>query len=680
MNTNNSKQKFSARQWLPAMAALVLAGSSPLASASGTLNIGTFDNNNLAGWKGLDSSTVEWDGTQDAGGTGSPGALKVHLVNSSPSDWQSAQAQFDLGSLAFNTSNYWSVSFDVKVDPASATGTDTPFGYIDVVPLGNTWQWLDKLCWIATTPSSTNWQHIEATFLQPYANLDALVFQINDNHFNSDVIYYVDNVKVNPIPFSYIVNHFTNATEAAGWVYQNWSQPGSATWVATPDAGGATPAGSLRLDCNFTNPPAPMEEQVVFQKDIHVDPNLFANVEMDVYLDPASYPMGNGAYPKIEAILNENADYHWVFLGLQNLPAPGAWKHLTFPLATALAANPTITNLNSLILRIDGGGNGNPGPTNTVRVFVDNIKFAQNSPPTLALVNNDLAPGLRLGCTAAKDWQRQGIVTPAATRNYSWVGSSQPVTYSFTITNFPDWNTNPSFEAHLWMINYDTLNNKNDETWSEVDYNGTDVIYIKLKNTSIGTMVFSFNYKTDSAYSTSYTWADELDEPSAVGTWSVTFTPDGMVTLAGPSGATETFALDSSISSRFSGQMSLNFGVTKNADAANNGAFATFSRIDVTGVTNQIAETFAGATLDSSWRLAMNDLAGLWFVPAGTAKWLTWNLPDGGFTLQSGSTLTSWSNLVPPSMYQGSTFKAVPISAASLATGSAFFRLSNSGQ
>lgn len=664
------------QRWLPALAALALVGSASLGWASNGLTLGTFDTSNLSGWKGLNASTIQWVGTQDAGGTSAQGALKVHLPVSTPTSWEPAQTQFDLNSLSFNTSNYWSVSFDIKVDPASCPGTDTAFGYIALVPIGNTWQWQDKICWVPTTAAFTSWQHVEAVFKQPYVNLDALVFQINNSTFSSDVTFYIDNIKVNPVPFSYVVNQFTSAAEAGGWVYQTWSQPGTATWVATPDAGGATSAGSLRLDCNFTNPPAPMEEQTVFQKDVHVDPNLFANLEMDVLVDPSSHPMANGALPQIEAILNANGNYGWIFLGLQDLPTPGTWAHLKFPLAGPLAANSAVTNLNSLILRVDGGGNGNPGPTNSVRLFVDNIKFSQNSPPTLVLIDNDLAAGLRLGCTDLKPWQRQGIVTPAATRNYTWVGRSQPVTYSFTITNFPDATTNPNFEVHLWMINYDTLNNQNDETWSEVDYNGTDVVCLKLRN--YGLMgEFSFNYKTESAYSTSYNFVDSLYDLSLLGTWSVTFTPDGLVTLTGPSGATEAFALDPNVAARFSGHMSLNFGVTKNGDEANDGAFATFSAINVTGVPNPIAETFAGAALNSSWRPALNDQAGFWFVPADTAKWLTWNLPDGGFTLQSTPSLTgAWTPAtVPASAYQGATARWIPISRSALSSGSAFFRL-----
>jgi hypothetical protein len=77
--------------------------------------------------------------------------------------------------------------------------------------------------------------------------------------------------------------------------------------------------------------------------------------------------------------------------------------------------------------------------------------------------------------------------------------------------------------------------------------------------------------------------------------------------------------------------------------------------------------------------LAFSDQLGLWFVPTGTARWLSWSLPDGGLTLQSTSSLSSpWVNLFPPNIYQGATFNSVPISAAMMASGSAFFRLANS--
>ncbi|HVV73506.1 MAG TPA: hypothetical protein VHI52_18680, partial [Verrucomicrobiae bacterium] len=686
MNSINRSMKPKNRLNLAA-AALVMAGTS-MGWATDSISLGSFDTSDITGWKGLDHTTIQWVGTQDAGGTGSKGALEIHLVNSTPSDWQSAQAQFDLGSKTFNSASYWSVSFDIRVDPSSSPGTSTAFGYVDVVPLGNGWTWLDKLCWIPATQEFTNWQHIEATFQAPYANLDALVFQMNDNHFAGDVIYYIDNIKVNPVPFNAFVDQFTDSAEAGGWAWQNWSQPGAVTWTSTPDAGGATPTGSLKLDCNFNNPTPPAWQQVVFQKDVHVNPNLFANLEMDVMVDPASSPMGNGAFPDFEAILNVNGDFYWLHLGAQALPKPAnGWRHLSFPLSGALASAPApVTNLNSIILWLGGGSDGSFGPTNTIRYYVDNIQFAQIR-PNLVLEDNHRPAGLEIGCTPSGSiWQRQGIVTPASTRNYTWVGRNQPVTYSFTITNFPDFSGFPGFEAHLYLMNYDTLVNPSwDEVWSEVDYNAADLVYLKLKNSGDG-VEFSFNYKTDAPNSTSYTWVDSLYETNALGKWQVTFNTDDTVTLTGPYGDTETFYFDPSLAGHFAGQMSLNLGVAKNGTTANDNASATFSAIEVTGVPNPINETFPGVALNPDpgnpfWRLAVSDASGLRFVPAATARWLTWSLPDAGFTLEtSASVVGPWAPLAPPSTYQTATSKSVPLSATALASGSAFFRLAHSGQ
>lgn len=683
MKMNNWSNTQIRRACFAAVVATTVLLASTVCRATDLISLGTFDTSDLTGWKGLESTTIQWMGTQDAGGTAAKGALQIHLVNNSPSDWQSAQAQFDLGSKAFNSGTYWSVSFDVKVDPSSCPGTSTAFGYVDVVPLGNGWTWFDKLCWVPATQDFTNWQHIEATFQAPYANLDALVFQMNDNHFTSDVVFYVDNIRVNPVPFSTFVDRFTDPAEAGGWIWQNWSQPGASSWASTPDAGGATPAGSLKLDCNFNNPVPPAWQQVVFQKDVHVNPTDFANLELDVMADPASSPMGNGAFPSFEAILNVNEDFFWLHLGAKDLPTPAqGWTHLTFPLAGALATAPApVTNLNSVILWLGGGSDGNFGPTNNIRYYVDNIQFAQTR-PALTLEDNHRPTGLEIGCTPSGSiWQRQGIVTPAVTRNYTWVARGEPVTYSFTITNFPDYASFPGFEAHMFLMNYDTLVNQSwDEVWSEVDYNAADLVYIKLKNTGDG-VEFSFNYKTDAPNSTSYVWVDSLYETNALGRWEVTFNTDDTITLTGPYGDTETFYFDPSLAGHFSAEMSLNFGVAKNGNTTNDNAAATFSSIDVTGVPNPIHETFSGESLNPDpmnpfWRLAVSDATGLRFVPSDTAKWVTWTLPDAEFILETSSAILGpWTPLNPASVYQTPSQKSVPVSKATLGSGTAFFRL-----
>jgi hypothetical protein len=681
------KSKPEMQKWLPPLiAGLALASLPSLCSAAGPIILNTFDSNDLANWQ-ANGSRIEWT-NKDAAGSASSGSMMVYYTNSGAAGWQSAQPQRDLGPQAFNTSNYWSVSFDFKIDPASSPGADAPFGHVQVLPIDSGGNWLSGIGWTAITEEYTNWQHVEIGFQPPYTDLKALVVQVGDSGFTGDVIFYIDNLIINPIPSTLFVDQFTNASEADGWVYETWSQPGSDAWVSTPDAGGATPAGSLKLNCTFTDPPTPNTyQQVVFQKTFAGDPSRFTYLDLDVKLDPSSFVMQNGStYGYFEVIAAINGDWHWLSLGGVNLAASDTnWTHLSYPLAGQALANGA-TNMQAIILKL-GGGWAQDGFTNSVILYVDNVKlWTLQVPPTLTL--RHAGPGgLQITSTApTDDWQRQSIVTPASTRDYSWVNAGGPVTYSFTLTNFSDPIAHPGFEAHIYLVNYDTLYNQGfDETYPAVDWNAKDIVDVKFQNNASGGVDFSFNFKTNSPPTGANVDNNNIaviHADSPLGRWAVTFENPTSVTLTTPSGASTNFVIGQEVANAFSGQMTLHFGTFKN-HIINNGAEATFSRIQVTGVVEPFDETFPGPGLNSDpanpfWRLAA-DPAGIVWLPQGTAWWVDWGLPDTGYSMQMGPTVTGpWSAFTPSYTVTGATSKSAAIPTAGLPAGSAgFFRMAN---
>ena len=680
------KSKPNNHQWLaPLIAGLVLAGAPGLCLAAAPIILNTFDNNDLANWQ-ANGSRIEWT-NQDAAASASSGSMMVYYTNSGVAGWQSVQPQRNLGPQAFNTSNYWSVSFDFKIDPNSSPGTDAPFGHVQVVPIDNNWKWLSGIGWTAITEDYTNWHHIEIGFQPPYSDLNALVVQVGDNGFGSDVIFYIDNLKINPIPSTLFVDQFTNATEVDAWPHQGWSQAGTAEWVAAPDAGGATPAGSMKVNCTFNDPAPNTYQQVVFQKNFAGDASRFTYLDMDVKLDPSSFVMQNGStYGYLEVIAAVNGDWKWVSLGGMNLAAANTnWTHVSYPLAGQALANGA-TNLQGIILKL-GGGWAQDGFINAVVFYLDNIKlWTPQVPPTLTL--RHAGPGgLQITSTApTDDWQRQAIVTPASTRDYSWMYASSPVTYSFTLTNFSDAITHPGFEAHMYLINYDTLYNQGfDETYPAVDWNARDIVNVKIQNNASGGVDFSFNFKTNSPPTGANVDNNNIaviHADSALGRWAVTFETPTSVTLTTPSGASTNFSIGQEVANAFNGSMTLHFGTFKNR-ITNNWAVATFSRIQVTGVAQPFDETFPGPGLNSDtanpfWRVAA-DPAGLVWLPQGTAWWVDWGLPDTGYGMQMSPTLSGpWAPYTPSYTVTGATSKSATIPEANLPTGNAgFFRMTN---
>src|SRR5512138_651070 len=97
----------------------LLAASTAPGWAATTINLNNFDaDTQLADW-GANGTTLTWDNTQDAGGSAAVGCMKVQFA-AGTNPW-GTQPQRNLGSQTFGSTAYWSVSFDFKIDPTSAT-------------------------------------------------------------------------------------------------------------------------------------------------------------------------------------------------------------------------------------------------------------------------------------------------------------------------------------------------------------------------------------------------------------------------------------------------------------------------------------------------------------------------------------------------------------------------------
>jgi hypothetical protein len=81
---------------------------------------------------------------------------------------------------------------------------------------------------------------------------------------------------------------------------------------------------------------------------------------------------------------------------------------------------------------------------------------------------------------------------------------------------------------------------------------------------------------------------------------------------------------------------------------------------------------------NSFWRLAA-DPAGIVWAPSGLAWWLTWGLPDTGFSVQMSASLAGpWTNFVPTYISPGANSKSAAIPIANLPSASVgFFRMLN---
>jgi hypothetical protein len=133
-----------------------------------------------------------------------------------------------------------------------------------------------------------------------------------------------------------------------------------------------------------------------------------------------------------------------------------------------------------------------------------------------------------------------------------------------------------------------------------------------------------------------------------LGTWTLKFTSDTNVTLIAPNGNSTNVIFPAYNVGYFAEQTSPGFYVylgmqANNADAL--GQAVVYSHFAISNTASPFSEDFlADSVLDTTntWNTsAASGPKGVLIVPADSAYWINWTLPDSGFSLQTSSTLNN---------------------------------------
>ena len=484
-------------------------------------------------------------------------------------------------------------------------------------------------------------------------------------------------------------NTFDNATSTTSFVTW-WGIAGTMTWDDTRDAATDPFSGSVRYEEPFTGTAG--EQFMTFYTIANrwgwdggyvLDATTYTNLSFDIMVDPSSGQR------------KANDDYGWLEVGIVTdgwgnttvgsggipLSAANGWVHINYPM------NPTMGNIDKVVgffLKMWSDG----AHTNTLTFNVDNYMIEKPStpvvipPPTMA-INKAGPSGVQITMdNNGAQWQRDAISTPSEGGPYLWTSQgSYPVSYSYTIADFPDIAKHPGFEAHIYIANGDTATAA-DQTSGSPDWNVPDIFIFRLENNAAGSATAQIQWKTNHPASNATNVPVNVTAPSALGTWTVTFTDSTHGTLTGPGITATNFDLPSdAVLNNFSPSTSfLQFGMFK-ADGANNGhnnqAHGTFSRVQFTGAAAAFDDDFGGATLTNkyAWRKTSN--TAVQYVPPGTAWVVDWTLPAANFNPQSAAAAAGpWTNAVFSSTYQGGSKVYNLVSESALPGGNAgFFRL-----
>jgi hypothetical protein len=512
----------------------------------------------------------------------------------------------------------------------------------------------------------------------------------------------------------YIVSQFDDGT-VQGWAYNYGGA--HCTLTNSPDMNhGDAGAGALNITAPFDL--CAGNNQTDWEKvfSAPLDLTKYTKLHFSVYVDTNSAHLsgwGAGALGNITPHIRLSSWGGDVSLGVSSANSQwvalnnyGTWMDYSMTIdQTGAGKLPTLQACGILGFSMWSGWGTCAAPiglTNTVSFWMDNIWFETNAnpapppPPTTALTKAG-PPGVMIALgTAGGQWDRQALSTPGPGSNYIWTAQGgYPVSYSCTIKDFPPVGTHLGYEAHMYIVNADTGTGR--DTDGSPDWDAPDLLIFRIENHVTTTYMtngttITTNHINDTMaqiqWKTNYPGANATNipvvvfPPSALGTWTVTFTDATHGSLSGPGLAATNFTLPSdAVANNFSPATSfVQFGNFKNDganDGHNNNATGTFGHATITGGTASIDDDFSSATLTNKYAWRKTSANAVQYIAPGTAWFFSWSVPASGFNPYVAPSVSGpWSLLPLASQYQNGTniIGAVPTSALP-AGNTAFFRV-----
>jgi hypothetical protein len=334
----------------------------------------------------------------------------------------------------------------------------------------------------------------------------------------------------------------------------------------------------------------------------------------------------------------------------------GAWHHLSIPIPNT----------------IDDPQSKGPGfqifqqATNfgTFNFWTANLELVARPfvapPPTISLAA--ATPGLWQLADALPSYNRQDVMTVNDNTqfNVDWVGAAKPVTYSWTIGAFPGGSA-AGFAADI-IFTPDPAAGIN---YADPDWSSTNAVWLAIQANGDGKVTAGIAWKTNQPAGNSQFFsgtngqvipynveANGLTVPSAVGTWSLTFTSDTAFTITAPNGAHTNASLPAGIAAAYT-NVSFFANSTMASINANLGNYCVYTALNITGVGTPVHETFQGGLnapflqLRSQGYGSSTNPPNQVFVTANDAFWLHWTLPDNGYSPVTRPLVGSgrWSDL-----------------------------------
>ena len=467
---------------------------------------------------------------------------------------------------------------------------------------------------------------------------------------------------------NFVVNEFNSAAEATPW--GNWFGSGyiSRQWDATQDSGGNPGSGSLKVTTTSADQYLLYDGYFTFSVNGYPY-GVFTNLQFDIRYDASSAIRTN-----INSDGSQSLDFGFVQVGTW---APGYqqdyygsfqisatnssgqpntnWVRVNIPINSNTDIN--LTNITDVILHVYHPGYGNQDMVGNTIYWLDNIQFtgASAAPtPVPVLSIHKASPGLRIFEPGTLTYQRNELAT--VDQQQSWVGASGPVSYSYTLSSY-----DPNVaQIHLELIPAGFAGQNPLYGNIYIDYNASNMLWLVL-NPLPGTnlVTASIQWKTNLSGANPDHTELVITNPTAVGTWTLTFNSATAGTLTAPGASPVPFQIhDPNVLTDFADPLVGYYGTQPNTTSGI-GKYIDYNNISVSGVAGaNFTDDFTtdSAVNTSIWDTTASSASAIWLVTADDAPyWLSWTTPAFGYDLGTkadlSDTATPWYS---PAYYAGS--------------------------
>jgi hypothetical protein len=460
------------------------------------------------------------------------------------------------------------------------------------------------------------------------------------------------NSYTNSFPTAGNTTYFTGGS-VASWIY--WYGLGFGNTAITNDPSmdaqnQTNTSGSLYVSLPFTN----SGDQAVFfgtfdnaygyDGTVLVPLTLVTQIAFDIHVAPGTKTNSSGTFGNITMALLEPGWNGSDFGLFSSIPIPASatngWVHMvdTNIGADLLKAEVTYAQAAGIGFNYNSYGGY---PTNPVTFWIDNasVTLATVAPPPPPPPTVSLSPavaGLNLFAGQGSSlYNRENIET--VNNNYSWVNASGPVSYSFTITNYPI-KSGDAFQTQIFLV-------PNPGTESDPDWNEPNLIFLDMESTANGASA-TFRYKTNEPNGNTMVYGvgslATVNSSNVQGTWTLTFNQNTNVTITTPSGTSTNFSIPDSTgatSALFQSGVVAYFGVQAgNAGAANDHIVASSFSVSGLGsgnfTDNFVSDALTNGNLNLNiWETNASFSTGVQFIGGGSPYWVSWTQPAIGYSL-----------------------------------------------